>query len=255
MNIKNRTREILEVTETPLSIRFDKLMIVIIFFSIVTYTIGTISEISVEMKEFIYYLDNLFIAVFTIEYIIRIYIAENKFRYIFSFYGLVDLLSILPFYLGLMIDGEFAKALRFLRVFRLLKLTRYSKTMQKFYLAFYNAREEFVIFALITLIMFYLASVGIYQFEHKVQPEIFGSVLKSMWWSVATLTTVGYGDVYPITAGGKIFTTLVLIIGLGVVGVPAGIIAAAFTELGVNDDIPKNENNELEETKQSSCKK
>ena len=96
--------------------------------------------------------------------------------------------------------------------------------------------------------MFYIAAVGIYQFEHEVQPEAFGSIFDSMWWAVATLTTVGYGDVYPITIGGKIFTTLILIIGLGVVGVPAGIIAAAFTELGM-DDYEKNNENESKSIK------
>lgn len=249
MNLKSKISNIVEVNDNSASRRFDIFIIIVIFLSLITYSINTIPTLDSVLQEKIGFLDNIFIVIFSIEYILRIYASSNKVKYIFSFYGIVDLLSILPFYLGLFYDGEFIKALRFLRVFRLMKITRYSKTMQKFYLAFYNAREEFVIFAFITIIMFYLASVGIYQFEHEAQPDTFGSVFQSMWWSVATLTTVGYGDVYPITVGGKIFTTFILILGLGIVGVPAGIIAAAFTELGVNDDIKKDDESSDNETK------
>lgn len=197
----------------------------------ITYSISTIKNLN---SDFIFYLnifDDFFIIIFTVEYLFRIYFSNNKLKYIFSFYGLIDLISILPFYLGIAFDGQYIKSLRLLRIFRLIKLTRYSKTLQKFITAFSNSKEEFIIFAFITLLMFYISAVGIYQFEHEVQPETFGSIFDCMWWSVATLTTVGYGDVYPITIGGKIFTTVILILGLGIVGVPAGIIAAAFTEL------------------------
>lgn len=154
-------------------------------------------------------------------------------------YGIIDFLAILPFYLSLYIDLRSIKALRLFRLFRLLKLTRYSKTIQKFQKAFSNTKEEFVLFFVLTLILFYLASVGIYYFEHKAQPDNFSSVFASMWWAVATLTTVGYGDVYPITIGGKIFTTLILLIGLGIVGIPAGIIASALSQVDEKNDDKK----------------
>jgi voltage-gated potassium channel len=101
--------------------------------------------------------------------------------------------------------------------------------MQRYHRAFLIAREELILFGFTALIMFYLASVGIYYFEHDAQPEVFASVFHSLWWAVATLTTVGYGDIYPITIGGKIFTFVVLMLGLGFVAVPTGLFASALS--------------------------
>ena len=102
--------------------------------------------------------------------------------------------------------------------------------MERFKEALSQSKEEFVLFFILTVILFYLASVGIYFFEHDKQPEHFSSVFASMWWAVATLTTVGYGDVYPVTVGGKIFTSVILLLGLGIVAIPAGIISSALTQ-------------------------
>ena len=237
---KSYIKNLLDVNDNKASRYFDVFLMTIIILSMMTYSVATIDKLQSDIKEWLNILDDFFIIIFSIEYLLRIYTAEKKLQYIFSLYGLIDLISIIPFYLGMVFQGQYVKSLRLLRVFRLIKLTRYSRTLQKFSRAFYNAKEEFVVFAFITLIMFYIAAVGIYQFEHVAQPKVFGSIFDSMWWAVATLTTVGYGDVYPVTVGGKIFTTLILILGLGVVGVPAGIIAAAFTELGMDDD-KKNE--------------
>jgi voltage-gated potassium channel len=119
--------------------------------------------------------------------------------------------------------------LRFVRLLRILKLTRYNRAARRLKNAFYIVREELTLFVGLTLILLYLAAVGIYHFEHEAQPDTFGSVFESLWWAVATLTTVGYGDVFPITIGGRIFTYVLLILGIGVISVPAGLIAAAFT--------------------------
>ena len=148
-------------------------------------------------------------------------------------------MAILPFYLTFVIDLRAVKAFRLFRLLRLLKLARYNKTLDKFQKALHNAKEEFVVFFILTIIMFYLASVGIYYFENEAQPEAFRSIFDSMWWAVATLTTVGYGDIYPITVGGKIFTTFMLLIGLGIVGIPAGIVAAALSEVNKNNEHKK----------------
>jgi len=123
-----------------------------------------------------------------------------------------------------------------LRLFRVLKLVRYSKAIQRFHRAFIIAREELVLYFFVTLLLLFLAAVGIYYFEHDVQPDTFASVFHSLWWAVATLTTVGYGDVYPITVGGKVFTFIVLLIGLGVVSVPAGLVASALSKAREMDD-------------------
>ena len=168
------------------------------------------------------------VLIFTVEYISRLIFADNKFKFVFSFFGIIDLLAILPFYLATGFDLRSVRAFRLLRLVRILKLTRYSAATQRFYKAFVIAKEELVLFLVTSIIILYLASVGIYYFESQAQPEAFASVFHSMWWAVATLTTVGYGDIYPITIGGKIFTFFILIVGLGIVSIPAGLIASAL---------------------------
>jgi voltage-gated potassium channel len=107
-------------------------------------------------------------------------------------------------------------------------LARYNKAISRFQQAFTSVKEELVLFFLASIFLIYLVSVGIYYFENEAQPQAFQSIVHSFWWSVVTLTTVGYGDVYPITIGGKIFTFFVLMIGVGIITIPAGLIATAM---------------------------
>lgn len=116
------------------------------------------------------------------------------------------------------------------RLFRLLKLGRYTAALLRFYRALLIAREELALFGTMAVILLYLSCVGIYQFEHAAQPEVFASVFDGLWWALCTLTTVGYGDVYPLTAGGKLFTFFILLIGLGLIAVPVGLVASALTQ-------------------------
>jgi len=167
---------------------------------------------------------------------LRVTVADRKLKFIFSFYGLVDLLSILPFYISSGIDLRSIRAFRLLRLFRAFKIVRYNKAIRRFHRALLIAREELTLYLLVTLMLLYFAAVGIYYCEHEAQPKEFASVFHSLWWAVATLTTVGYGDVYPITTGGRIFTFVVLLIGLGVVSVPAGLVASALSKAREMDD-------------------
>jgi voltage-gated potassium channel len=114
--------------------------------------------------------------------------------------------------------------LRAFRLLRLFKLFRYNKAIHRYKRAFVIAKDELVLFGSTAAIVLYLSSVGIYYFENEAQPEVFASVFHGLWWSVATLTTVGYGDIYPVTAGGKIFTFIVLCIGLGIVAALPGLL-------------------------------
>ena len=166
---------------------------------------------------------------FTVEYLLRIFVSDNKIKFIFSFYGLVDLFAILPFYLSTGIDLRSLRILRLLRLFRAFKLLRYSIAIQRFHNALIIAKEELILFSILAIMLLFFSAVGIYYFENAAQPEAFSSVFQSMWWAVATLTTVGYGDVYPITIGGKLFTFFVLMVGLGVVAVPTGLVASALS--------------------------
>jgi voltage-gated potassium channel len=142
---------------------------------------------------------------------------------------MIDLMAILPAYLRLTFDLRSLRALRLLRIFRALKLVRYGRAVRRFHLAFRMVKEELILFLTVAGIVVYLSAVGIYYFENEAQPEQFTSVPESLWWAVVTLTTVGYGDSYPITTGGRIFTFFVLVVGLGIVAVPSGLFAAALT--------------------------
>jgi voltage-gated potassium channel len=154
-------------------------------------------------------------------------------------WGMIDLLAILPFFLfayGITLNLIILRAFRLLRLVRILKLGRYSKSLSRMVLAMKIAKEDLLLALAATLIMLLVASFGIYQFENPVQPEKFSSVFESLWWALATLTTVGYGDIYPITLGGRIFTGFILMIGLGIVALPAGIIASSLTEARKQQD-------------------
>jgi voltage-gated potassium channel len=178
------------------------------------------------------------VAAFTVEYVMRLATARSKRAYVFSFFGVIDLLAILPFFLGLGLDLRSVRALRLLRLFRLFKLARYNSAIRRFHIALGIAREEIVLFLCATLILLFLAAVGIQHFESDAQPESFGSVFHCLWWAVATLSTVGYGDVYPITVGGKLFTFVMLLLGLGVISVPAGLVASALAKARELEDHP-----------------
>lgn len=228
--IKGRLKEIVERSDTPAERAFDFTIQGLIVFSLVTFSLETLPDLSPRASGFLHKAEVVTVAIFTLEYLLRLAVADRPLRYAFSFFGLVDLLAILPFYLAQGIDLRALRTLRFLRLFRLLKLMRYSKAISRFRLAISLVREELVMFTGVTLLLLYLSAVGIYYFEREAQPEAFSSVFDSLWWAVSTLTTVGYGDLYPVTTGGRVFTFVVLMLGLGVVAVPCGLLASALSE-------------------------
>lgn len=202
----------------------------LIILSLITFSLETLPNISETHLHYLRMIEVGVVIVFTIEYLLRIYVAEKRLSYIFSFYGLIDLMAILPFYIASGVDLRSVRLFRLLRLIRILKLFKYNRAMQRFQRAFFLVKEEMVLFGFIALVTLFLSSVGIYYFEHSAQPEQFKSIFHSLWWALITLTTVGYGDMFPITAGGKIFTFLVLIVGLGIVAVPTGLIATALSQ-------------------------
>ncbi len=170
------------------------------------------------------------VGIFTVEYLLRVYVADKKTEYVFSFYGIIDFLAILPFYLSTGLDLRAIRIFRLLRLVQILKLFRYNQAIRRFQIAFSIAKEELILFGFVALILLYLSAVGIYYFENDAQPEQFKSVFHSLWWAVTTLTTVGYGDMYPITVGGRLFTFFVLMLGLGIVAIPTGLLSSALTQ-------------------------
>ena len=230
-------KELVEQNETPAGRTFDLCVQALIVLSLICYSISTLPDLRPETRQLLQAIERGSVGLFTAEYLLRVAVATRKRSFVLSFFGLIDLAAILPFYLASGLDLRSVRALRLLRLFRAFKLLRYSKAMQRFYRAFVIAKEELVLFACTTLLLLYLAAVGIYLFEHAAQPEVFSSVFDGMWWAVASLTTVGYGDVYPVTLGGKLFTFFVLMIGLGIVAVPTGLVASALAKArGEEDD-------------------
>jgi voltage-gated potassium channel len=207
----------------------------LIVLSLVAFSIDTLPDLSARLRRALRIFEIISIIVFTAEYLARLYVADRKIRFFFSFYGLVDLAAILPFYLSTGIDLRSLRVFRLFRLVRVFKLFRYSKAIVRFKTAFLMVREELVIFFGATLFLLFVSAVGIYYFENPAQPEVFSSVFHSLWWAVATLTTVGYGDIYPVTAGGKTFTFIILMIGLGTVAVPTGLISSSLTKTIANE--------------------
>jgi voltage-gated potassium channel len=204
--------------------------------SAVVIALETLPDLSPAMNTTLVVAEIVILAVFVIEYALRLTCSEDPLRYAFSFWGIIDFLAIVPALLFLLPDFTTIRAIRLLRILRLLKLFKANAALERISAAIERAKAEFAIFFFIAIVALYLAAVGIYHFEHEAQPDGFSSIPESLWWAIATLTTVGYGDVYPITVGGRIFTGLVLLIGIGIVAVPAGLITAALTEARPEDD-------------------
>jgi len=208
---------------------FDLVVQILIVLSIVTFSVETLPNLDTGTRELLEITEVIIVIIFTLEYFLRLYVAEKKISYVLSFYGVVDLIAILPFYILSGVDLQSVRVFRMLRFFRAIKLFRYNKAMRRFLRAFAIIKEEIILFTVVTAMLLYLSAVGIYYFENEAQPEAFKSIFHSLWWAVATLTTVGYGDIYPVTIGGRIFTFVILMIGLGIIAVPAGLLASALS--------------------------
>ena len=209
----------------------------IILLSAVAIALETVPDLPQPAYLWLARFEVFVLVVFVAEYLLRLLCSVNPLRYAISFWGIVDLISILPAAGFLGNDWQAARTLRLLRVARLFKLFRTSAAARRLLRAFRQVRDELSVFIVLALLVIYVSAVGIYHFEHEAQPDVFTSIPVSLWWAVASLTTVGYGDMYPITTGGRIFTTIVLFIGLGVVAVPTAIITAALTEEEIEETI------------------
>lgn len=216
-------------TQNKIAKGIDVFIYIIILITVFDHGLQTMPS----MKEYHDILENwekIPLLLFSIEYLLRLYSAPKRFKFIFSFWGILDAIALIPYYFGLPAD------LREIRVLRFLSLLRYDESASKIATAFNNIKKELLIFSLLSVFTLYISAVGIYHFENPVQPENFTDIFHSMWWSVATLTTVGYGDMYPITAGGKIFAGLVVFVGIGLIAVPTGLVASAFTQAFKKED-------------------
>jgi voltage-gated potassium channel len=202
----------------------------LIVISIITFSISTLPNLSPLTITLLNWIECIIVLIFSLEYLWRITTTHKPIQYVFSFYGLIDLIAVLPFYLAFSVDLRAIRMFRLFRLFRIFKLLKYNQAINRYCNAFASVKEELILFSIITIMMIYLSAVGIYYFEHDVQPTKFSSVFHSLWWAISTLTTVGYGDIYPITTGGKIFTFFILMTGLGTIAIPSGLVASALTQ-------------------------
>lgn len=218
----------------------DFAMVVLIIANVAAIMLESVASIEAQYASQFWYFEVFSITVFTIEYLLRVWscpdIKEGEYqdsfkgrlKYMCSIPALIDFAAIAPFYLSLFFVMDL-RFLRVFRVFRIFKLTRYSNAMTMLLRVFKEESSSFFAAFSILAIVLITAASGIYLLEHEVQPEAFGSIPAAMWWATATLTTVGYGDVTPITPLGKVFGGLITVVGMGMVALPAGILASGFS--------------------------
>ncbi len=218
--------------------RFDIFIYALIIANIVAMVLESHQSIEKQFSIGFHYFELVSILIFSLEYLYRILTSfkEEKWKgvkkYMFSFFGLIDLISILPFYLKqfVLLDGRFFRILRLFRLSRVFKLGRDSKSLKLFIKALTSVKNElkFTLFLSILTILF--SASAIYFLENEAQPEVFSSITASLWWATVSLATVGYGDIVPITVWGKVFASIISLVGIGVVAIPTGIISASFVE-------------------------
>ena len=219
----------------------DIFLVSLIFFNILMVILETVESLYLNYKTFFRNFELFSVTIFSIEYIGRLWsCVENKsksenntkarIKYIFSFSALIDAIAILPSLLAFLFPTVDLRFVRALRIFRLLKFSRYSSSINTLLVVLWDQRKSFGAAFFILFIILIISSSGMYLVEKDIQPDKFGSIPQSMWWSIVTLTTVGYGDVYPVTSMGKFFGSIIIILGIGTVALPSGILASAFTE-------------------------
>lgn len=214
----------------------------LILLNTIAAILETVDSIYTRYQPVFHTIEFVSVIIFSAEYVLRVWCCtihpqyrhplKGRIQYIFSVGAIIDMLAILPFYLPLFggNDLRFIRSLRLLRFFRFLKLGRYLNASKVIGNVFKEKKEELVLSFVITVFLIVMASCLMYYAEHDAQPEKFSSIPETMWWSVATLTTVGYGDEYPITALGKFLTACISILGIGMFALPAGILASGFSE-------------------------
>ena len=217
----------------------EKLIFVIIIINCFIVIIESEQDIYIKYKFYFDFSRFLFGILFAIEYLARLVAVgqikqfegiKGRIKYIFSIWAIIDLLAILPLFLVGLNEGFLFRLLRGIRLFSLIRFGRFSVAIHNVTSAIYERKNELIFSFFISISLLFISSTVLYVVEGGAQPEAFGSILRSVWWAAAALTTVGYGDVYPITPVGKFFAILSAFFSIGIVALPAGILAGAFTE-------------------------
>ncbi len=245
--IRKRIWEILEISKKNdhYSQIFDYFISIIISINVIAIIVETEKEIYQNYKIYFNGLEILSIIIFSLEYVLRLWSCVEsesyshpfwgRLKYIFSFLAIIDLIVIAPFFFNFIIsDTRILRILRFLRLLRITKHFRHSQTFHRLLYTIHKKKSELISSLVLMLSLLLICSTGVYYVEYETQPEKFSSIPASMWWAVATLTTVGYGDIYPITPLGKLFGAISAIFGIGLFALPAGLLASGFSESSEN---------------------
>ena len=204
---------------------------ILIVVALMTVPLEAASGTTRAWQQAITWLELGILGFFTAEYALRLWVAERPWKYALSFYGIIDLAAIAPFYLAWGTETTALRAIRLLRLIRLWKHREYARAWAKLARALKESREEAMIFLAASALTLYIAAVGIHQFESEAQPQHFGTLAQSLWWALGLLVDVDYGEIWPVTFGGKAFTALIAFIGIAIIAVPAGMVASALTKV------------------------
>ena len=248
--VKKKMYELLEVPEVSGELGskvFTIFIMTLILLNVLSIIILTVPTISQELRSSLNVFNFFSVIVFTIEYLLRLWTCTinkrfrdpitGRIKFAFTPLLIIDLIAILPFYLPFIIPIDL-RFLRMLRLFRIFKMTRYSSSIQMFGSILKKKKDEIFISLAIVIMLLVLSASMMYFAENSTQPEVFSSIPHSMWWAVATLSTVGYGDVYPVTTIGKILGGIVALLGISMFALPTGILASGFVEEMHNRRIP-----------------
>ncbi len=222
-------------SRSRISSTVNTFIIVLILINVLAASLETVEALHAGYAKYFYWLEIFSVVIFTIEFALRLWSAPaaeqytSRAKFLFSFDAIIDLLAIVPFYLSFLF-GIDLRALIALRLLRLLKLVRYFEPLSILGAVMKAEFRAFTAAMFVLVILVFIASTGIYYFERQAQPEVFGSIPESMWWAIVTLTTLGYGDVVPVTVAGRIFAASITILSIGTVALPAGMLASRFSE-------------------------
>jgi len=221
------------------SLYFDLVIMALIALNVAVVVVGTVPYVEREFATLLFAFELVSVAVFSVEYVLRVwscvedprYSRGGRLRFALTPLAIVDLLAVLPFYLPFFgVDLRVLRVLRLLRIFRIAKLGRYLPAFLSLRNVIIRKKEELLLsFSVLAMLLIVAASLMFYA-ENEAQPEVFSSIPATMWWAVATLTTVGYGDVYPVTAIGRVLASAAAILGIGLFALPAGILASGLQE-------------------------
>lgn len=254
-NWKTKLHDIIYEADTPAGKLFDVILLIAIIASIILVMLESIKSFDENYHNFLNISEWIITILFSFEYVARVITVKKPFKYIFSFYGIIDLLSTIPKYISLLFGGIHAlaalRALRLLRIFRILKLARYLGASNILVSALKSSRAKISVFLFAVLILCIIFGTLMYLIEGETSG--FSSIPISVYWCIVTLTTVGFGDIAPITPLGQLIAAIIMILGYGIIAVPTGIVSAEYTAQGKKVTPHNNENVSLNSQSCENC--